>query len=62
MNINNNGGISVTSSSYLDEKLHRFCQDGNFEELKSYLNHGMTARVNLKEGQTGDTPLHYAAR
>lgn len=59
---NNNLGNPISSVAYLDEKLHRFCQDGNLEELRSYLSHGMTGRVNHRESANGDTPLHHASR
>ncbi len=48
--------------NYLEEKLHRLARDGDLRELKSYLEHGITGRVNHADSDGGDSPLHHAAR
>ncbi len=47
---------------YLEEKLHQLAKEGDLRELRSYLEHGITAGVNRPDAEAGDSPLHHAAR
>ncbi|TRY70665.1 hypothetical protein TCAL_09681 [Tigriopus californicus] len=51
----------MMNNRFLDEKLHRLCQEASLSELKTYLEHGIVGNINNGDAKTGDTPLHYAS-
>lgn len=53
--------MNSLSTQYLDETLHRLCQDGKLSNLQAYFKKGFNGDIDQGDIANGNSPLHHAA-